>query len=316
MWPTRSPSRWTRRELQVGVDRVIKTQSTSTRTPRPSARGPCGLLRLGPRVDGHRESFRSRSKSGSGSMWPTRSPSRGTRRELQFGVDRVIKTQSTSTRTPRPSARGPCGLLRLGPRVDGHRESFRSRSKSGSGSMWPTRSPSRGTRRELQVGVDRVIKTQSTSTRTPRPSARGPCGLLRLGPRVDGHRESFRSRSKSGSGSMWPTRSPSRGTRRELQFGVDRVIKTQSTSTRTPRPSARGPCGLLRLGPRVDGHRESFRAGSRSRSGSRIGNALSRSRTNQPRAPDGPTPDTRCPFPALENRTALPTISASRIVHP
>ena len=39
---TRSPSRWTRRELQVGVDLEIAVETTSTLTPRPSARGPCG----------------------------------------------------------------------------------------------------------------------------------------------------------------------------------------------------------------------------------------------------------------------------------
>ena len=212
MWPTRSPSGWRRRELQVGVDLEITIETSSTRTPRPSARGPCGLL-----------SSVADSASGSRSMWPTRSPSGWRRRELQVGVDLEITIETSSTRTPRPSARGPCWLL-----------SSVADSASGSRSVWPTRSPSGWRRRELQVGVGIEITIETSSTRTPRPSARGPCGLL-----------SSVADSASGSRSMWPTRSPSGWRRRELQFGVDLEITIETSSTRTPRPSARGPCGLL-----------------------------------------------------------------------
>ena len=94
-WPTRSPSRWTRGELQI----EIEFESASTRTPRPSARGPCWLLRAVSLIG---------IKVAERSQWPTRSPSRWTRGALQI----EIAVESASTRALRPSARGPCWLLR------------------------------------------------------------------------------------------------------------------------------------------------------------------------------------------------------------
>ena len=88
---------------------------------------------------------------------------------------------------------------RLGPRVDGHREDSSSASRwrprlkpprsapcvhqhgdrAGYFASWPTRSPSRWTQGRLQLGIEMETPTETSSKRTLRPSARGPCGLLR-----------------------------------------------------------------------------------------------------------------------------------------
>ena len=121
----RSPSRWTQSELQIEIG-----------------------------VDGPGENVRSQFASGSRSMWPTRSPSGWTRGEPRIGVGQELAVQTASTRTLRPSARGPCGPP----------------------CSVAERSPSGWTRGEPRIGVGQELAVQTASTRTLRPSARGPCG--------------------------------------------------------------------------------------------------------------------------------------------
>ena len=281
-WPTRSPSRGTRGGLELGIEMETPTETPSTRTPasistrtvlatlqrgrlgprveghredsssasrcrprpKPSRRAPrlhqhadrAGYFgRLGPRVDGHREDSSSASRCRPRlkppqraprvhtAKWPTWSPSRWTQGRLQFGIETKTPTETSSTRTPRPHCRvadsvpesmdtgktpvrhrdedpdrnlldaHPASRLqsgRLGPRVDGHREDASSASRCRPRpkppqraprvhpAEWPTRSPSRWTQGRPQLGIETKTPTETSSTRTPRPSARGPCGLL------------------------------------------------------------------------------------------------------------------------------------------
>ena len=134
MWPTWSPSRWTRGRHPIGVGAVIAVETPSTRTPRPSARGPCWLLqgRLADRdqssrtvpesMDTGRAADRDRVRISldansvsisTGTVLATCnvaewSPSRWTRGRHPIGVGAVIAVETASTRILCPSARGPC----------------------------------------------------------------------------------------------------------------------------------------------------------------------------------------------------------------
>ena len=157
----------------------------------------------GPRVDGHGERSRSRSSSNQ----PRREPcvhQHGDRAGYFRAVSLIGIKVAERSQWPN------------GPRVDGHGESSRSRSRSNQPrreprahqhgdragyfgtvsligikvaerSQWPTRSPSRWTRGALQI----EIEFESASTQTLRPSARGPCWLL--AGRLDDRNQSSRT---------------------------------------------------------------------------------------------------------------------------
>ena len=273
---------------------MIAIESTSTRTPRPSARGPCWLLcsvaDLVPKsMDPERASgWGAASSSGSSpprhaprghqhgdragyfAAWPTWSPSRWTQRELQVGgplrARGRVRLDANRASISRGTVLATLQRGRLGPQVDGPRESFRL-----------------GGRFELGV--------ESASTRTARPTARGPCWLLcsvaDLVPKsMDPERASgWAAASSSGSSpprreprvhqhgdragyfAAWPTWSPSRWTQRELQVG--RPLRARGR-VRLDANRASNSTGTVlatlqrgRLGPQVDGPRESFRLGGR-----------------------------------------------------
>ena len=187
---------------------------------------------------------------------------------------------------------------RLGPRVDGYRGGFRSRSRSGSRSRqprrppcvhphgdragyfaaWPTRSPSCWLQRELQIEVEIGIAVETASTRTPRPSARGPCGLigaplalsryegLAVGLSNGDHRHRRQAHARM------PALHPV-----ETSHELPQLPRRRAAHENSPRPLRRGLSRVPRVVARPSRARTIPRTGSRaSRSGTRVLQRISR----------------------------------------